>query len=260
MDSAVSVKNLSHSFGELQALRDISFSARKGEVFGLLGANGAGKTTTVKILYGALRPTQGEVRVLGLDPGNAAQAERLHGLIGVMPENTGHYERLSVLANLRFFAEIFRVADPRRRAEELLELVDLSHKAKEAVSSLSKGMRQRLALARALVGNPEFLFLDEPASGLDPNAARKVRDIIREYCRRGGGVLLTTHYLEEAEELCSSIAILDAGRIVCSGNPLDLCQKYLPEQTERVKGGRTILQKPGLEELFYHFTNKNIEE
>ena len=134
----------------------------------------------------------------------------------------------------------------------------MKSKAKERVSSLSKGMKQRLAFARALAGNPELLFLDEPTAGLDPNSAVRFRELIKKYCEGGGSVFLNTHYLEEAEDLCTCTAILDKGCIVCCGHPLDLCRQYLPEQIEVIKGGRRVMQPPGLGHLFAHFTNRNI--
>ncbi len=243
------------SYGSLPALRGVSFAVPEGEVFGLLGPNGAGKTTAIRVLTGQLRPSGGQVRVLGVDP--AASSRDLSRKIGVMLEEPGHYERLPLRSNLAFFARLYG-AGPGR-VEELLELVGLQDKAGEPVARLSRGMRQRLALARALVGSPQVLFLDEPTAGLDPHAARGVRRLIEEFCRRQGTIFLTTHFMEEAEELCHQVGILDQGRLVALGNPQDLCREFLPEQVESIRGGRRVLRPPGLEELFIHLTGRSLD-
>ncbi len=254
LEMVITVRDLHFNYGKSEVLKGLTFTVPKGVVTGLLGVNGAGKTTTVRILCGQLAKTSGQVEVLGLDP--CAQGTQLRRLIGVMPENAGHYERLSVVDNLLFFAQIFRLDDPKKRAQELLDLVNLTDKANSRVASLSKGMRQRLALARALIGRPQLLFLDEPTAGLDPNAAAKVRLLIDKYCQNGGTVFLTTHYLEEAEEMCAQVAILDDGRLVCCGNPQDLCRQYLPGEITVRRGGRLVKQAPGLEQLFRHFVGR----
>lgn len=256
-EAVITVRDLYSNYGQLAVLQGLNFKAYRGQVTGLLGVNGAGKTTTVRILCGQLAQTSGQVEVLGFNP--YTQGAQLRPLIGVMPENAGHYERLSVFDNLLFFAHIFRVDNPKKRVQQLLHLVNLTEKTATRVASLSKGMRQRLALARALVGRPQLLFLDEPTAGLDPNAAAKVRRLIDKYCLNGGTVFLTTHYLEEAEEMCAQVAILDKGRLVCCGNPQDLCRQYLPTEITLRKGGRLIKQAPGLEQLFEHFVGRELE-
>lgn len=257
-EAVINVTDLYRSYGKLEVLKGLTLTAYRGQVMGLLGVNGAGKTTTVRILCGQLEKTSGHVQVLGLDPYN--QGAQLRQLIGVMPENAGHYERLSVSDNLLFFARIFNIDSSEQRVKELLKLVDLTDKAQSRVSALSKGMRQRLALARALVGRPQLLFLDEPTAGLDPNAARKVRCLIDNYCLNGGTVFLTTHYLEEAEEMCAQVAILNEGHLVCCGNPQDLCRQYLPPEITVRRGGRFIKQPPGLEQLFQHLVGNQSED
>lgn len=253
MDTII-VEDLWFSYGDLSVLKGISFSVPKGQVFGLLGTNGAGKTTLIRLLCGKMKIARGKVRVLGVDP--CLERKGLLPKIGLVEENSGHYNRLSVRDNLLFFAEIFGVDSPNKRVGELLDLVELQNKAGETVSSLSKGMRQRLALARALLHKPELLFLDEPSSGLDSYAAERLHKFILNYCFQGGTVFLTTHYLEEAEKLCSKVAILNDGEIVCCGNPLELCAEHLPEKVEIIKAGKKILVSPGLEELFFKFTQK----
>lgn len=250
----IGARGVEYAYSQQPVLAGVDFSAYKGQVFGLLGANGAGKTTLVRLLCGQLRPLKGEVRVLDLDP--AQQGERLRQLIGVMPEQAGHYKRLSLVDNLLFFGRIFQVPKPKERALELLELVGLGAKAQRPVATLSKGMRQRLALARALLASPQLLFLDEPTAGLDPHAARQVRQLVADFCRQGGSVFLTTHYLEEAEELCARVAILEGGRIVCEGAPRALCQEYLPPSVQIWRGGELVEAAPGLEQLFCHFTKR----
>ncbi len=254
-DWAVSVKGLRYTFGGQWGLQDLTMDVAQGQIFGLLGPNGAGKTTAIRLMTGQLLPQQGEVRVLGLDP--VSQCQQVRALIGVMQEDPGHYRRLSVRSNMRFFASLY--GEPSSWADELIAKVNLSDKAGCAVSELSRGMKQRLALARALVGRPKLLFLDEPTSGLDPLAAKAVHRLIEAYCREGGTVFLTTHYLEEAEALCHQVAILQHGKLLCQGHYLDLCHQYLPEQIEVSQGGRKVMRPPGLEELFFKLTGQTIE-
>jgi ABC-2 type transport system ATP-binding protein len=243
-EPAIEVRGLCRSFGPRRAVDGLSFAVAPGEVFGFLGPNGAGKTTTVRLLTGLLRPTSGEVRVLGLDPLTDSLA--LRSRIGVVFEEPGHYERLPVRANLAFFARLYGA--PRARVQVLLEQMGLAGRAGDPVYRLSRGLRQKLALARALVGSPSLLFLDEPTSGLDPRAAREVRALIRAFCQDGGTVFLTTHLMEEAEELCRRVAILDAGRLVALGAPGDLALQHAPG------AGR------GLEEVFLRLTGRSLAE
>jgi len=208
---------------EVEALRGISFQVARGELFGLLGPNGAGKTTTIKILTTLLLPSSGSARVLGFDP--ASEPNEVRRRIGyVFGGDRGLYDRLSALDNLRYFADLYRVpvSDRRRRVAELLELVGLKGRERERVETYSRGMRQRLHIARGLLHDPEVLFLDEPTIGLDPVGARELRDTIAGLRDAGKTILLTTHYMYEADELCQQIAVISDGAFVAHGTPADL--------------------------------------
>ena len=222
MAAAVEVADLHKHYGKVRAVDGISFSVNEGEIFGLLGHNGAGKTTTIRVLTGRARPTAGAVRVLGHDLPD--DRERLKPLINLVFEDQNLYERLSGRENLRVFARLYGV--PEVRADELLALVGLADAAKRAVKTYSTGMKQRLLIARALINRPRLLFLDEPSKGLDPTSARDIREIVRGLAREGATVFLTTHYMEEADELCTRVAFLADGRIVALDTPRELRLRY----------------------------------
>src|ERR687895_2396177 len=207
----------------IEAVRGVSFEIREGELFGLLGPNGAGKTTTIKMLITLLLPTAGTARVLGRDVVADAAGVRRH--IGyVFGGDRGLYERLSALDNLRYFAELYAVEPRRQRAriDELLELVGLKGRERERVEGFSRGMRQRLHIARGLLHDPEVVFLDEPTIGVDPVGARELRATISSLVEAGKTVLLTTHYMFEADALCDRIGVIAKGRIVAEGTPQEL--------------------------------------
>jgi ABC-2 type transport system ATP-binding protein len=208
---------------EVEAVRGISFEVGAGELFGLLGPNGAGKTTTIKMLITLLLPTSGEARVLGHDV--VHEAREVRGKIGyVFGGDRGLYERLSALDNLRYFAELYGVSGraQRLRIEELLELVGLKGREHERVEGYSRGMRQRLHIARGIIHDPPVVFLDEPTIGVDPVGARELRTTISGLVGGGKTVLLTTHYMFEADTLCDRVAVIARGRIVGEGTPRDL--------------------------------------
>ncbi|WP_245870680.1 ABC transporter ATP-binding protein [Asanoa hainanensis] len=211
---------------EVEAVRGVSFTVERGELFGLLGPNGAGKTTTIKMLITLLLPTAGRARVLGHDV--VKDAHDVRGKVGyVFGGDRGLYERLSGLDNLRYFAELYGVParESKQRVGELLELVGLVGREKERVEGYSRGMRQRLHIARGLLHRPEVLFLDEPSIGIDPVGARELRATVKNLVDAGTTVLLTTHYMFEADELCDRIAVIAQGRIVAQGTPADLKQQ-----------------------------------
>jgi ABC-2 type transport system ATP-binding protein len=208
---------------EVQAVKGIDFTVERGELFGLLGPNGAGKTTTIKMLITLLLPTGGTARVLGHDV--VTEAQQVRQRVGyVFGGDRGLYERLSALDNLKYFAELYGVA-PREqsvRIGELLEQVHLAGRERERVEGFSRGMRQRLHIARGLLHRPEVLFLDEPSIGIDPVGARELRQTVAGLVETGTTVLLTTHYMFEADELCDRIAVIADGRIVAQGTPAQL--------------------------------------
>src|SRR3954469_15420578 len=208
---------------EVEAVRGVSFSVAEGELFGLLGPNGAGKTTTIKMLITLLLPTSGSARVLGHDV--VTEAREVRRKIGyVFGGDRGLYERLSALDNLRYFAELYGVSgqEQKRRIGEVLEIVGLAGREKERVEGYSRGMRQRLHIARGILHDPPVVFLDEPTIGVDPVGARELRAMIAGLRDAGKTVLLTTHYMFEADELCDRIAIVAQGQILAEGTPRDL--------------------------------------
>jgi ABC-2 type transport system ATP-binding protein len=207
-EQALVVEQLTKRFGERSAFADVSFTVGHGEVFGFLGPNGAGKTTMVRTLGTLLTPSSGYAAVAGLvlSPSNGVEIRRR---IAIMPEAPGLYLRLSVFENLRCFAGLYELPDARERIERALRAVDLVERAGDPRGTLSKGLRQRVGLARALLSDPQVLFLDEPTSGLDPVAAREVHELVAGLRRSGVTIFLTTHRLEEAERLCDRVAILN---------------------------------------------------
>ncbi len=208
---------------EIEAVRGISLRVEPGELFGLLGPNGAGKTTTIRVLCTLLLPTSGQVNVLGMDV--VKQPREVRRQIGyVFGGDRGLYDRLNALDNLRYFADLYALEPrlQRSRINEVLELVGLAGRDKERVEGFSRGMRQRLHLARGLLHDPPVLFFDEPTIGVDPVGAREVRQLVEELARAGKTILLTTHYMFEADSLCDRIAVISQGRIVAEGTPEQL--------------------------------------
>ncbi len=219
-DSVISVEGLKKSYGAVEALRGIDLSIRRGGLVGILGPNGAGKTTLVETIEGLRTPTAGRVTVLGLDP--ATQPREVKERIGVQLQTTMLQTELKTLEVLRIYAALYRKA---RAPRDVLAAVGLSDKASARVGTLSGGQKQKLALALALVHDPEIVLLDEPTTGLDPAARRALHEVVRSLAAEGRTVVLTTHYIEEAEVLCDRVVVVRAGRIVADGTPLDLLKR-----------------------------------
>lgn len=220
--TAIEVTGLEKHYGKVKAVDGITFSVQRGEIFGMLGHNGAGKSTTIRVLTGRARPTAGRASVLGHDV--VRGRERFKPLINLVSQEQNLYERMSGYDNLAFFASLYGA--PARRASELLNVVGMAEMGKRRVKTYSGGMKQRLLIARALVNQPEVLFLDEPTAGLDPASAHEVRALIKELSKAGTTIFLTTHYMEEADELSDRVAFLAHGRIVALDSPRELKLRY----------------------------------
>ena len=234
--TAISVRGLRKSYGALEAVRGIDFEVARGEVFGLLGPNGAGKTTTVEILEGYRKRDAGEVEVFETDPATAGGEWRER--IGVVLQSSAMYETLTVAESLRLFAGYYERPRP---VDEVVELVGLEEKRDDRVRRLSGGQRRRLDLGLALVGDPELIFLDEPTTGFAPRARRQAWDTIRGLRGLGKTILLTTHYLDEAEQLADRVAVLAQGRIVASGTPAELTGSVPATEIRYRENGREVV-------------------
>jgi ABC-2 type transport system ATP-binding protein len=234
--SAIEVRDLRKSYGALEAVRGIDFTVERGEVFGLLGPNGAGKTTTVEILEGYRRRDGGTAQVLGVDP--AAAKGDWRERIGVVLQSSAMYETLTVVGMLRLFAGYYREPRP---VDEVVSLVGLEEKRNDRVRRLSGGQRRRLDLGLALVGDPELIFLDEPTTGFDPGARRRAWETIRGLRKLGNTILLTTHYLDEAEQLADRVAVLSRGKIVASGTPAELTGAMPATEIRYRENGREVV-------------------
>ncbi len=270
MNKIMDVHNLTHRFGDKTVLDNINFKIAKGEIFGLLGPSGAGKTTLIKILTGQLIPSGGNATVLGKPTSafNGSDYQRL----GIMMDNFGLYERLSCYDNLKLFTML--TGQSVDSIDTILKKVGLSGAAKTPATNLSKGMRNRLLLARAILTKPEILFLDEPTSGLDPTTTAEIHQLILDETANGTTIFLTTHNMSEAEKLCNRIALLNLGKLVEQGNPRDICRRYnhqksfmlhltngtdilLPHDTNGIQELMSYLQANSLETI--HSTEPNLE-
>jgi len=229
MENIVEVNGLERVFGQNRAVDGMTFHVKQGEVFGLLGPNGAGKTTTVRLLNGILPPSGGTARVFGLDP--VVDGQRIREQTGVLTESPALYERLSARENLEFFGTLAGIPAGKlaQRVLDILKFFGLQERVDDKVETYSKGMKQRLALARALVHEPPLLFMDEPTSGLDPEAAQQVNELIAGLSQRSGQtILLATHNLLEAQRLCDRVAVMNKGRILAMGSLKELTRKLWP--------------------------------
>lgn len=241
--NAIEVQDLTRDYNGLRAIDKISFSVDQGEIFGFLGPNGAGKTTTIKILTGQLRPTSGWARVAGCNV--VTERDKLKPQIGVVFEHQNIYERLSARDNLVFVARLYGINTGL--VDEALSQVGLANRSKEKTKNFSNGMKQRLLIARALLHRPKVLFLDEPTRGLDPNVAREIRTFIAGLAQKGVTVFLTTHYMEEADQLCDRVAIIDHGQIIAVDSPDELKSAY------------GLGQKITLEDVFVELTGHSFQ-
>jgi ABC-2 type transport system ATP-binding protein len=233
-DAAIVIEGLAKRFEDITALDGLSFEVQRGELFGLLGPNGAGKTTTINILCGLLEPTDGNVYVGGHDV--QKEPEKVRGLIGVCPQDTAVYPFLTGRENVELFGNLHTIPREslRKKTEELLEKMSLTEDADRQAGKYSGGMRRRINLVMGLVHDPEIAFLDEPTVGMDPQSRHAVWDFIRELKAKGKTVILTTHYMEEAEELCDRIGIIDHGRLIALGTPKELMDKHGASDLEDV--------------------------
>ncbi|HEY5579518.1 MAG TPA: ABC transporter ATP-binding protein [Acidimicrobiia bacterium] len=235
MESLVEAKSLTKRFGEFTAVDGIDFTVEQGEAFGFLGPNGAGKTSTMRMI-GATSPiTEGSLRVLGMDP--VGQGQQIRGRLGVVPQENNLDTELTVFENLFVYGRYFDLSGRviRERAEELLEFVQLSDRRNDRVEPLSGGMKRRLIIARALINEPDLLILDEPTTGLDPQARHALWDRLYRLKQRGVTLIITTHYMDEAEQLCDRLVVMDKARIVAEGSPRELIERYSPREVVELR-------------------------
>ncbi len=226
----ITANGLTRRFGDITAVDDLHLDVEKGEVFGFLGPNGAGKTTTIRMLAALIAPTSGEAEVAGFQVGKDNRAIRQN--VGVLTETPGLYKRLSALDNLLFFARLYGVTSPRKQAERYLRLFELWDRRDDLAGTFSKGMRQKLAIARAMLHEPQILFLDEPTASLDPEAAKVVRDLIETLSTEERTIFLCTHNLDEADRLCDRVALFKT-KLIAGGKPQEL--------KERMYGRKTVI-------------------
>ncbi len=238
----IEAKDLTKKFGDLVAVDNIDFQVNKGECFGFLGPNGAGKTTTIKMLNCVLPLTAGKLTVAGMDV--AEDARKIKKMIGVAPQEDNLDPDFTVYHNLIVYARYFDIAkaEAHRRAEELLRFVQLEEKRDVLIDQLSSGMKRRLILARALINEPQILILDEPTTGLDPQARHLIWDKIRSLQKQGVTVVLTTHYMDEAAQLCDRTVIMDNGKVIEEGKPIELIKKHVGEEVLEVAYDEEVLK------------------
>ena len=242
-ESTLVARGLKKSYANFEAVKGVDFEVYRGECFGFLGPNGAGKTTTMKMIYGAAVPTGGELRVAGLD---VRRHEReVKRRIGVVPQENNLDEDLKVKENLLVYGRYFDLPRKlvRQRAEELLEFVQLSEKVGAKVEHLSGGMKRRLLIARALINDPDLVVLDEPTTGLDPQARHLVWDKLRELTSKGKTLILTTHYMDEAAQLCDRVCIMEGGRFIAEGAPRSLIEKHVSPEVLELRAEPDTLEK-----------------
>jgi ABC-2 type transport system ATP-binding protein len=244
---AVACHALRKAYGDVVAVNDLSLTVTRGECFGLLGPNGAGKTTTIEILEGLIAPDAGDVEVLGLRW--RSDERQLRQRLGIQLQESQLPDKLTVEETLRLFRSFY---DRGRTIEALLQIVELEPKRSSRVAKLSGGQKQRLSLACSLAGSPDLLFLDEPTTGLDPQSRRQLWETLREFRADGGTILLTTHYMDEAEFLCDRVAIIDQGRVIAFGTPPDLIGSLAAPQM--------VVRHGTLEDVFMSLTGRHLRD
>ncbi len=236
-DALVRARTLTKRFGSFTAVDGIDFDVRPAEAFGFLGPNGAGKTSTMRMIACASPVTEGELSVIGMNP--ATQAREIKARLGVVPQTDNLDTELTVRENLEMYARYFDIPGSvaRSRADELLEFVQLDERANDQVEPLSGGMKRRLTIARALINEPELVIFDEPTTGLDPQARHLLWDRLYRLKQRGATLIITTHYMEEAEQLCDRLVVMDKARIVAEGSPLELIERYSTREVLELRLG-----------------------
>ena len=247
MELAVRCQNLQKRYGDVVAVDGLSFEVRRGECYGLLGPNGAGKTTTIEILEGLLAPDGGDVEVLGRRW--KTDEEQLRQRLGVQLQETQFTDKLTVEETLRLFRSFYNRG---KTVDELLALVELESKRRSWVVKLSGGQKQRLSIACALAGDPDLLFLDEPTTGLDPQSRRQLWNVLARFREAGGTVLLTTHYMDEAETLCDRVAIVDQGHVIAEDTPKNLISA--------LAAPKVVVHEGTLEDVFMSLTGRHLRE
>jgi ABC-2 type transport system ATP-binding protein len=249
MSTIISVKNLVKKYGNFTAVNDISFDVQEGEIFGLLGPNGAGKSTTLEIIETLREKTAGSVTVAGFDLDKSPN--EIKKIIGVQLQTSGFYPGLNLIELINLFCGLY---NQDINAIELLEKVNLVDKAKSKVKELSGGQKQRFSIATTLINNPTIIFLDEPTTGLDPQARRNLWDLIRDIKQKGTTIIITTHYMDEAEQLCDRIAIIDEGKIIKLNTPDEMIDELVATGFEKPKP----IKSASLEDVFIQLTGKEM--
>ena len=248
-DIIISVKNLRKNYGAFEAVKDISFDVLEGEIFGLLGPNGAGKSTTLEIMETLRSKTSGEVMVAGMNLDN--EPNHIKKIIGVQLQTSGFYPGLNLLELIELFSGLY---NQEVDAMELLQLVNLTEKAKSKYKQLSGGQKQRFSIATTLINQPKIVFLDEPTTGLDPQARRNLWDLIKSIREKGTTVIITTHYMDEAEQLCDRIAIMDEGKIIALASPDKMIDDLVTSGFKKPKP----IKSANLEDVFISLTGKEM--
>lgn len=247
----ISVKDLVKNYDSFEAVKGISFEVYEGEIFGLLGPNGAGKSTTLEIIETLREKTRGSIIVNGIDLDKNPQ--EIKKIIGVQLQTSGYYPGLNLIELIDLFAGLY---NRKASAMDLLEMVNLKDKARSKVKELSGGQKQRFSIATTLINDPKIIFLDEPTTGLDPQARRNLWDLVKQIQKRGTTVIITTHYMDEAEYLCDRVAIIDSGKIVAMATPDKLIDDLVATGFERPKE----VKQANLEDVFIHLTGHSLRE